>query len=62
MENKTFELVVNPKEFGIEEKEANGLLGNLPQIKAERSVLESQYSEIIKLDLEDLETAKKPGL
>lgn len=52
-------LVVNPKEFGIEEKEANNLLGNLPQIKSERSVLESQYDDVIKLDLDDVETAKK---
>lgn len=52
-------LVVNPKEFGIEEKEANNLLGNLTQIKSERNVLESQYSEIIKLDLSNSETAKK---
>ena len=59
MENQTFKLVVNPKEFGIEEKDANGLLGNLPQIKAERSILEVQYSEIIKLDLDDPETSKK---
>jgi len=59
MENQTFELVVNPKEFGIEETKANDLLGNLPQIKSERKVLESQYSEIIKMDINDPETVKK---
>lgn len=53
------EITVNPKEFGIEEKQAQGLLGNLPQIKEERGVLESQYSEVIKLDIEDPETVKK---
>ena len=57
--NQKFELVVNPKEFGIEEKEANNLLGNLPQIKAERNILESQYSEIIQMDIDDPETTKK---
>ena len=31
-------LTVNPKEFGIEEKQAGDLLSNLPQIKEERSV------------------------
>jgi hypothetical protein len=53
------ELVVNPSEFGIEEKQASELIGNLPQLKEERSVLEHQYNEVIKLDIEDIETSKK---
>jgi hypothetical protein len=51
--------LINPTEFGIEEKKANELIGNLPQIKAERAILEKQYDEIIKLDIEDVETSKK---
>lgn len=32
--------VLNPQEFGIEEKQANEILGNLPQIKGEREAEE----------------------
>lgn len=53
------ELMINPKEFGIEKKQADELLGNLPQLKEERSILENQYKEIISLDIEDSETSKK---
>ena len=35
------EVSVNPKEFGIEEKQADEMLGNLSQIKSERVVLET---------------------
>jgi membrane protein involved in colicin uptake len=51
--------VVNPKDFGIEESKANELVSNLPQILDERKVLEEQFSEIVKMDIEDLETSKK---
>jgi hypothetical protein len=51
--------IVEAKNYGIEEKQANELLGNLPSIKAERLVLENQYKEIISLDIEEPETAKK---
>lgn len=51
--------LINPSEFGIETKQANEIIGNLPQIKAERSMLEKQYEEIIKLDIEDIETTKR---
>ena len=51
--------IIKAQEFGIEEKQANQLLGNLPTIKAERLVLENQYKEIISLDIESIETAKK---
>ncbi|AZA49784.1 hypothetical protein EG346_17060 [Chryseobacterium carnipullorum] len=50
---------VNPSEYGIAENQASELVGNLPQIKAERAILEEQYAEIIKMDIEDPETAKK---
>lgn len=50
---------VNPSEYGIEEKKANELIGNLPQLQSERDVLEGQYNEVIKLDIENPETAKQ---
>lgn len=51
-------IVVNPKEFGIEENKALELISNLPQIIEERSALETQYAEIVKMDIEDTNTAK----
>lgn len=54
MENQ----VVKAEEFGIEPNKANELIGNLPQIKAERSVLEEQYNSIIQMDIEDTKTSK----
>jgi len=50
---------VNPSEYGIQETKANELIGNLPQIKAERDILEAQYNEVVLLDVEDPETSKK---
>jgi len=50
--------LINPSEYGIEAVKANELLGNLPQIQSERQVLELQYNEVIKLDIEDVETSK----
>lgn len=52
-------IIVNPKDFGIEESKVPELLGNLPQIKNERTVLEVQYNRIILMDIENPETAKK---
>lgn len=52
-------VVINPTEYGIEETKANELIGNLPQIQSEREILEQQYKEVVKLDLEDSETSKK---
>lgn len=53
-------LLVNPTEFGIEEKKANELIGDLlPQIKTERGVLIAQFNEVIKMDIENPESAKK---
>jgi colicin import membrane protein len=49
---------VNPSEYGIEEKKANELIGNLPQLQSERDVLENQYNEVIKMDIESVETSK----
>lgn len=53
------DLTINPTEYGIENSKASELIGNLPQIKAERDVLETQYSEVVKLDIDDPETQKK---
>lgn len=50
---------VNPIEYGIEENKASELVGNLPQIKAERDILSVQYDEVIRLDIEDSATSKK---
>lgn len=52
-------LIVQPTEFGIEEKKANELLGNLPQIKTERDALVTAYDAVLKLDLNDPQTAKQ---
>jgi colicin import membrane protein len=51
-------VVVNPQEFGIEENKANELMGNLPQIQNERTKLETPYNEVLKMDIENPETAK----
>jgi colicin import membrane protein len=53
------ELVVNPTEFGIEENKAGELMGNLPQIKTEREALTTAYDAVLKLDLNDPQTAKQ---
>jgi hypothetical protein len=53
-----FELIVKPSEFGIEESRTKELLGNLPDIISERKPLEIQYQDIIRRDIEDIETSK----
>lgn len=45
-------------QFGIDVSKAKNLMGNLPQITAERDVLSKQYDEVVKMDLEDPKTAK----
>jgi len=49
---------VDAKEYGIEPKKANELIGNLPQIQSERNVLQEQYNEVIKLDIDEKDTPK----
>ena len=51
-------LTVKPQEFGIEPKQANELIGNLPQIKKERDELQNQFNEVVKMDIENPETSK----
>ena len=52
------ELQVNPNKFGIEKSKANELIGSLPQIIKERSELEKQFNEVIKMDIESSEASK----
>ena len=47
------------KQFGIEKKQAEELIGNLPQIKSEREVLIPQFDAVIKMDIDNPETVKK---
>lgn len=55
---ETSVVLVNPKEFGIEESRVNELIGNLPQIQQDREVLKSEYEEVVKMEIEDPQTAK----
>lgn len=50
--------VVKYEEFGLDEQKAKEITKDLPQIIKERDVLVSQYNEILKLDIDDPETAK----
>lgn len=51
--------IIKAEDFGIEKKQEKELLADLPQIKKERDVLETQYNEVIKLDIESPESWKK---
>lgn len=53
---KTALEILEAEKFGIEPKKVTELMGNLPQIQSERSVLETQYNEVIKMDLEEYST------
>lgn len=53
------ELTVNPSKYGIEEKQALELIGDLPQIIQERNELSKQFEETSKLDRDLPETSKK---
>jgi len=54
-------VVIDPKEFGLEEIQANEITKGLSQIIAEREVLSSQYAEAIKLEItkENIQVFKK---
>lgn len=56
---QTNELPVQPNEYGLDAKQANDLIGNLPVIKSEREILISQFNEVILLDIEDVNTSKQ---
>lgn len=49
---------INAQDFGIEPQKEDELIGNLKQIQYERNVLENQYNEVIKMNIEDLKTSK----
>lgn len=51
--------IIKSEDYGIQKKQAKELLGDLPQIKAERAEMEKQYAQVVKLDLEDPESSKK---
>jgi colicin import membrane protein len=51
--------IVKAEDFGLEPKKANELLGNLTQIVKERSVLEAQYNEVVKMDIDDHNASKR---
>ena len=51
-------VVEEANQFGIDVSKAKNLMGNLPQITAERDVLSKQYDEVLKMDIEDPKTAK----
>ncbi len=59
MSTENTELTVLIEKSGIEPQKANELLGNLPQIQAERQVLIEQYNEVLKLDINNISTSKK---
>lgn len=53
------EVAIKPEEYGLDKEKEQELIGNLPQIQKERSVLEKQFHEIIKLDIDDIELPSK---
>lgn len=56
---ETPSLKTNPLQYGIEETKAKELLGDLSQIIKERDSLIPQFNEILKMDIEDLNTSKR---
>ena len=51
-------LDVRPEEFGLQKKQVEEIISNLPTIKKEREPLEAQYQEALKLNLDDASSAK----
>lgn len=58
MTNDIVKLEVNPKDFGIEEKQANDLLGHLPLILEERMPLIADFQTVTSMDINDPQAAK----
>lgn len=52
------EIAIEANQYGIEPSKAANLIGNLPQITTERDAMSTQYNEIIRMDIEDPNTAK----
>lgn len=56
---KNEELVlVNPKEFGLEDGQANEIIGNLPELIEDRKLIDTEYQEVMEMDDEDPEKEK----
>lgn len=51
--------LVKFEQFGLDEQKAIEITKDLPAISAERDVLSVQYSEVMKMDINDPETSKK---
>lgn len=49
---------VNPQEFGIDENQAISITNGLSHVLEERKILESQYNEVIRLDITEPKTLK----
>jgi colicin import membrane protein len=58
MEQQIIVLQNEAQQYGIQPSQVPTLIGNLTQIQAEREQLETQYAEILKLDIENPETSK----
>lgn len=52
-------ITVDPKEYGLTQDKAQELTKDLSTIRAERDILEKQYNEIIKKDIEDDKTQEE---
>jgi colicin import membrane protein len=52
-------IIQEAQQYSIEPNQAQEILANLPQIKSERDVLESQFNDVIKMDIDAVETQKK---
>src|SRR5690606_6607243 len=53
---KNEELVlVNPKEFGLEDGQANEIIGNLPELIEQRKPLIDQFKEVMEMDIDSPE-------
>jgi hypothetical protein len=55
----TTELELKAQDYGINEVQEKELVSNLPQILLERDVLTPQYDEVMRMDINDLATAKR---
>jgi len=58
-ETETAIVKVNASDYGLDETKAAELIKNLPQIIKEREVFVSQFDQVIRKDIEALETAKE---
>lgn len=57
MENKTV-VLADPKEFGLEDGQANEIIGNLPELIEERKPLIERFKEVMSMDADNPESEK----